>query len=602
MYYCEKISTLKKMKPTDIRTKLSDLNPDSNPGEQDSWEASLPVLIKRVSDAGLDDLYLIAEYELPCGKRIDALLFGLSRSTGKPQLLVIELKQWSFDRVELMSSGPITLIKVDAGDHKYSTIHPHEQSSKYRDLLLRNHSRVIDVSYEVSECEYLFAFESGHKENLYRSGYASLSSDKDKMFCKGEEERFQDYLSSLFSSIAPDKNELNEFLGGTYRLSDIDMEVFKDISTKPDSIELLEDQEPINNIYQKCLNEVLNGSANKYMLLVTGAAGTGKTIVGFKMLSEYCEEIRKRGGVNKCVYSLPRSRTIKAVLDGIGGGLQAAYINNLRGSYDLIVIDEAHRITNFNEIAPALNNAKIVVVLQDDRQRVLGNEIGTKENYKAFAAQNRFTFLPYPLKYQKRAGFGGYVERIDKLLYGGDVKITEKLGMNVLVYDDIRDMENKMNELYADSPKTKYYASYCWKWKSQYDESQTDIEIPDNGYIFRKQWNPMAPDAQFQWYMDSLEKVGCIYTAQGLGFDHVALIWWDDLRWDKTTNSWKVSLDKITPFDYQLKKTTQDKNINYDYLLLNIYRVLLTRAKKTVLIWFKDADTREHFKKIVLGS
>lgn len=28
---------------------------------------------------------------------------------------------------------------------------------------------------------------------------------------------------------------------------------------------------------------------------------------------------------------------------------------------------------------------------------------------------------------------------------------------------------------------------------------------------------------QYDWYLDSIDKVGCIYTAQGLGFDYVGL-------------------------------------------------------------------------------
>ena len=38
----------------------------------------------------------------------------------------------------------------------------------------------------------------------------------------------------------------------------------------------------------------------------------------------------------------------------------------------------------------------------------------------------------------------------------------------------------------------------------------------------------------------------------------------------------------------------------YSELLLNIYRVLLTRIKKGIFIWFRDKKTEEHFKEICL--
>ena len=92
------------------------------------------------------------------------------------------------------------------------------------------------------------------------------------------------------------------------------------------------------------------------------------------------QEIYRRSDY-KCAYTLPRSRTIKAVLDGIGGGLQVVFLNNLKGPFDLLVVDEGHRVTDFDRrsggVGRALSSAKLVVILQDDRQRVLGNEKGT---------------------------------------------------------------------------------------------------------------------------------------------------------------------------------------------------------------------------------
>lgn len=40
----------------------------------------------------------------------------------------------------------------------------------------------------------------------------------------------------------------------------------------------------------------------------------------------------------------------------------------------------------------------------------------------------------------------------------------------------------------------------------------------------------------------------------------------------------------------------------YSELLLNIYRVLLTRIKKGIFIWFRDKETEEHFKEICIDK
>ena len=40
----------------------------------------------------------------------------------------------------------------------------------------------------------------------------------------------------------------------------------------------------------------------------------------------------------------------------------------------------------------------------------------------------------------------------------------------------------------------------------------------------------------------------------------------------------------------------------YPELLLNIYRILLTRIKKGIFIWFRDKETEEHFKEICIDK
>ena len=63
--------------------------------EYRSWENSIPILVKVLHRAGLDALTLVLEYQTPFGSRIDAVLLGGRRETGKPFALIFELKQWS---------------------------------------------------------------------------------------------------------------------------------------------------------------------------------------------------------------------------------------------------------------------------------------------------------------------------------------------------------------------------------------------------------------------------------------------------------------------------------------------------------------------------
>ena len=176
------------------------------------------------------------------------------------------------------------------------------------------------------------------------------------------------------------------------------------------------------------------------MIVIAGAAGTGKTIVGFRILAEYWRLHPNANNNYKCKYTLPRSRTIKQVLDGLcndQAGIRAVFLDSIRGQYDLLVIDEAHRITKFNN---SISSAQIVIALQDDRQRVRGNEIGTKDNFKTFARRNGYTFTAFSLEYQKRSGLGSYVDRLDRLLYGKEYLNDVGLGIEVTVCDNIQSL------------------------------------------------------------------------------------------------------------------------------------------------------------------
>lgn len=576
----------------EIVQRMENYYDDNSDAEKKSWRVSLPKLIEVVRAAGLGNLYIATEYELPAGGRIDATLVG-DDDNGKHHALVIELKQWSRGGIEYYANNGFPAIRVNA-TNPYLSRHPVNQTNEYTSALIGNHSNVVNGQLSVLGCQYLHEFEVEEKNFFIQDGYSDV--DISNMFVKGEEELFADYLKSIFSSSTNNELARNLFIDGEYVTTEMDMEIINRITESPDNIPLWHDQSKILDYIMPLLKQQAEGRlTTKHMILIAGAAGTGKTIVGFRILAEYWRLHPNTNNNYRCKYTLPKSRTIKQVLDGLcndEAGIRAVFLDSIRGQHDLLVIDESHRITEFNN---SISSAQIVIVLQDDRQRVRGNEIGTKANFRTFASKNNYTFTAFPLEYQKRSGLGNYVDRLDKLLYGEDYLHDVGLGLEVTVFDNIQDMELWMNNCHNITTSTKYYASYCWEWKSQKTPTEIDIKIPEINPVFQKQWNPMYD--QYDWYLDSIDKVGCIYTAQGLGFDYVGFIWWDDLVW--RTDHWEFHIDKVTRYDYQLRKSIAN-NANNQELLLNIYRVMLTRAKKGLSIWFKDNETKQHFKEVCL--
>lgn len=591
-YYCERVSNLYGLSGTEILKKIETVFDDNSSAEKKSWKISIPKLINIVHSAELDNLFIITEYELPAGGRIDAILLGDDKF-GNHHALIIELKQWSKDGIEYYSNYGFPVIKVKANP-PYPARHPVNQTKEYEEALIANHSNIVNGQLTTFTCQYLHDFELESKSFFVQEGYANI--DISKMFVKGEEDKLVEYLQSIFSNERDSKVAKNLFINGDYITTEMDMEIINKITESPDNIHLWHDQSRILDFIYPLLEKQARDELNtKHMITITGAAGTGKTIVGFRILAEYWKLHPNTNNNYGCKYTLPKSRTIKMVLDGLSNdnnGIKPVFLDSINKRYDLLVIDEAHRITEFSD---AIKSGKIIIVLQDDKQRVRANEIGTEVNFKYFAQSNGFNYAKFPLNYQKRSGLGSYVNRLDKLLYNENYNNDIGLGLDVKVVDDIRDLETWMQECHHISNSAKYYSSYCWKWKSKTNPDMMDILIPEVNPVFTKQWNPMHD--QYQWYLDSIDKVGCIYTAQGLGFDYIGFIWWDDLVWRK--DHWEFHIEKVTKYDLQLKNSLRN-NPNNKKLLLNIYRVMLTRAKKGLRIWFKDEETKQYFKKICL--
>jgi hypothetical protein len=77
----------------------------TSPAERRSWDRSLPILAFDLVQAGLSQVEMLIEYQLPLtSKRVDVVLAGQDRRTGGDAYVVVELKQWS--HAELFEDDP----------------------------------------------------------------------------------------------------------------------------------------------------------------------------------------------------------------------------------------------------------------------------------------------------------------------------------------------------------------------------------------------------------------------------------------------------------------------------------------------------------------
>lgn len=635
---------LKKFKEhIDAEAELKSIFAEENEKEQQSWENSIPKLLSVIAESGLADLFVVFEYELPVGKnRIDCTVIGRNEND-EVCILIVELKQWAHIYNDLENENPCK-VKLTADDIERQ--HPLAQIQTYSKYLENNHTFCEKPNVKIYKCAYLHNFED--KEALFQEPYHIYRKHfYDLTFTKNDVEDFKTMLNGIFINKSS-YEDAKSFCDGEYTTGENGLKELKNILKSNAAITLLEEQRDIISLFSNALKNInsTNGKNERIVEVISGNVGSGKTYLAFEMLRRAIN----RFGNKSCFYTLVNA-TVRDVIEGTFNNKIALYTDSVANSNSakyIVIIDEAHRINNVKEtLVKLLRNTKIVIILQDDTQRILFSEEGTRDNYeqsieelskqyniKRLWRKSEKLKLKTDLRTNARSGF---IENLNKFL--SDEELNESTYIselyNLKVMNKLSDIENELKEK-DKKYQCKWVAPFCWDWTR--NTKNNDIAIDD----FKKTWNPPRDKndvtKQYNWYKKSyehhLDEVGCIYTLQGLDFDYTAAIFWDDLYW--RDGKWNVDLNKIKDQFYLIsdlarkyggvadrvqkdghwiiryknsqyeindfiKVISEEKSIDLQkeviQIIKNIYRVLLSRAKNGMYVWFKEEETKMRFIK-----
>ena len=251
----------------------------------------------------------------------------------------------------------------------------------------------------------------------------------------------------------------------------------------------------------------------------------------------------------------------------------------------------------------------------------------------------------FELKDQFRCnGSNNYLNWIDQVLY--DSKTPQKVKLNresydFGIYDNPNDLYAKVRSLdsyavvadrfkeqmgdlftyealytHTHSPNMKFeqsarlVAGWCWDWdaKTQLNRDTGDLEkevdLSEFGFDFSLPWETkvsfMRNDFRFKYAVhadswcnqnEGVNQVGCIHSIQGWETDYVGVIIGPDLMWDDVRGCLCYN-PKGSNHDLTHKACKEN-----DQLILNTYRVLLTRGKKGCFIFACDPKVRDYFKR-----
>ncbi|MFB8761482.1 DNA/RNA helicase domain-containing protein [Nocardiopsis alba] len=584
------------------------------PGESEvrSWRNSWPALLGTLVRAELQDLWIYLEFATPgADSRFDALIVG-QRAENKLVTVVVELKQWT--------EAPLVAKNLVLPSWSEKPIaHPLAQVGAYM-AFLHGWFASETVDLDVRGVVYLHNASRSQTEVVDRTG--SLSPEhrvpvvgRDHVAEAGSAEELRGLLRCA------DIRELDErhhvsFVGASWRANDSLLSKLAQVLRREPSFRLIGDQQSamfgIRSVVQGTL-----ASGHRSIIVVRGGPGSGKTVLAMRLLAEYIDNPQVRARYGTPSGSLTRNLRETIGVDGSNPLFKLP--ENLVSDCGLLIIDEIHRFRRYqggfrSYVLGNLSKVPVVVVFLDERQRVRPSEGVTEREIREIAEQapSPINVVGYSLEGSFRCnGSREFNVWVDDMLYDRP-KPWNGSDYDLAVSPDPSEMDRWLEERLEQEHSARISAGFCWG----YEEAKPGEELP--GVTIEWHGEPHGVPQRWQrpWNLHTTNtvdiegrligpprwlwatrpggehQVGCVYTAQGLEYDHAGIIFGPDLvrRGDRWIAEPRHSHDPAM------------RSVNaHEYLPLakNTYRVLMTRGMRSCRLYSTDEETQEFLTSLV---
>lgn len=315
------------------------------------------------------------------------------------------------------------------------------------------------------------------------------------------------------------------------------------------------------------------------------------------------------------------------------------------------IVDEAHALVNPEEprartpsgypvaFGPQawhiIRASRLSVFLMDPAQGFRIRENTTVDDIRRWSHEQGAEFVrPVSLAGAqfRAAGSVEYTTWVNELLDTG--RPTTKWrsrnsgGMELEIVSDPFVLDDALRRRVSEGHSVRLTASFARPWRTAPSTKRHPpaTEEPDfairvqrgrDSQTWTRRWNYVPRGTDYTFFVqappgspmaaDPLAEVGCPYVVRGFDFDWIGLLWLSDLVW--RSGQWRVQLEHVheTGITAALRGARKEVIVggegrDYREVLRRTqqaYRILLTRAIKGVVIWFEDAETREHFRQLL---
>ncbi len=425
--------------------------------------------------------------------------------------------------------------------------------------------------------------------------------------------------------------------------------------------QLNEEQENVvTSLSERIISSLSDKKSPLQEFIIQGGAGTGKTILAvylIKLIADYSSErpitteedalpltqaaTKRPLRIGIVIPQSSLRQTIKRVFKSVDGLSDKMVLSpfdvpkivlNENAEYDLLIVDEAHRLNRFstqangnvfkmyrdnnralygeadkegdqhNQLDWMRTCSKNLVLLLDPTQAVRPADMSSKvwESVIAESITNKLYFQLHSQMRMKLSEIDKYKALIDALF--GDRPIEESdvpdfSGYDFRIFTNFKEMHEALTRREEEYGLSRMVAGYAWPWISKGDKSDSapyDFEL--DGVSMR--WNRTVES----WVHSptAFQEVGSIHTIQGYDLNYAGVIIGADVELDE---SGKYRVNKNNYHDKRGKannkvaneKTTPERLRRY---VANIYKVLLTRGIRGTYIYAEPSGLAERFHQV----
>lgn len=318
------------------------------PAEIRSWERSLDVLSNDLIEAGLHEIEVLIEYQLPLtSKRADVVLCGAHPRSHRPQYVVVELKQWS--RAHLLEEADDLCVLEGMG----TRLHPVEQVRRYCTHLRDFVAALSDqTSTGMAGVAYLHNATDLDLNDLW----TYPQDEEGRMYTGQRRGEFLAYLKQhLDPSSGADAADL--LMGSAIRPSKQLLALAAEEVQRREQFVLLDEQQVAYSLVMRAVEQSYRANT-KEVIVVSGGPGSGKSVIALSLMGELSRQGRT---VLHATGSSAFTQTLRRVAGARAPRVKSMfkYFNQFvdaeRNSLDVLICDEAHRIreTSANRYTPA---------------------------------------------------------------------------------------------------------------------------------------------------------------------------------------------------------------------------------------------------------